>query len=383
MNAIPPKKVAMVVANIPHIHTGKGGHYYSTREIYLALKSRLDVNLIVVGHSIPDALQDIDGIELVRVGRFLSPGGIIALLKIFRGRSVDVAHCMDSSALLYSRLAAHFLRLPIVWTKCGGRTLRRYTPRRAPDTVFHKDDLDFYRSKGFAPRLIPNRISVQATVTANPRSIRTGATKLRFVRVSRICRKYEDGLLKSIAFVRALNEAGIPADLDVIGYLEDSEVFGRLERAASAETRILTSAEWTTRASRRLGDYDAAIATGRAAMEALAMGMPTFATPARSPAPVFIGRENFPTLLNANISERAPVANDMDVAVHAVRNLYASDEALSDYRSWCLGTAGSELDVQGAVGKYTSVYASANYRFRVSNIWDLIKHVGSFHLAMI
>lgn len=364
----PTPRVLMAVANLSALNTGMGGHYHSTRTIFSALRNYLEIELIVIGHAMPPALADIPGVTLVSATNSPSANSLSAIRKLIKTSSSNVVHCMDASSLLFCRLASLGTNTTVVWTKCGGHSLRRYTPLGSPDTVFHSQDRDHYSKKDFDPQLIPNRIELdqRRTIVAPQRP----EGPLRLVRVSRICEKYEAGLAKTIRLARAGIDAGLQLKLDLIGHPEDPAVLARLAAIAGPETRFLTTSEWTAKASEHLIGYDVAIGGGRAAMEALAAGLPTFSTPDRSPAPVLIESANLEALLDANMSERAACSGDMPAAVSHLSRL-ASPETYDALSEWAAAVALSRLDVRAAVPQYLSLYNQAIQHLRSPEIFDL------------
>lgn len=380
MITTPAPRVLMAVANLPSLNTGVGGHYYSTRVILSALRERIPVCLAVIGHKIPDSLADLDDVILIPSRGIISLATIFALKQSLLG--VEVLHCMDSASFLFGRLAAPYGQPPVIWTKCGGRTLRRYTPGARPDIVFHADDSDYYRQLGYEVPLIPNRVRLPKT-TGVDRPRQGGPGPLRMVRISRICAKYEEGLLKAVAMARAARAADIDCVLDVIGYVEDAAVLSRLQSAAGEETRFYTSSDWTVRASRHLANYDVAIAGGRAAMEALAEGLPTFTTPTRSMAPILIDATNFDRLLSANMSERAGLSGNMETAITELRALAKDAQRRETYLKWAKAVTYKYLDIDAALDRYLTIYQGIATAGRRPQLLDLIKHWAVHHVGIL
>lgn len=376
-----PARAIMAVANLPFLNTGMGGHYHSTRVILAALREHMPVDLMVIGHVMPSALSEIENTTLIQAGSSPSLNTVLAIRRAIKSRRVEVVHCMDSSSLLFARLATVGTGVPVIWTKCGGRSLRRYTPLGSPDTVFHSADYDLYRTRGYHPQLIPNRVEIG--LPPAPREERASVDgPLRLVRISRICAKYESGLAKTVSLAHHSVKAGVPCHLDIIGHLEDPMVLSRLQALAGPETRFFTTPDWTVQASRRLPEYDVAIGCGRAAMEALAAGLPTFTTPDQSAAPVLINSMNFDVLLDANISERAPCEGTMKEAISRLSSL--SDPAEYEaHRRWATAISLSRLDVRSGVEKYLRVYRDA-VKKPARGAWrDLAHHLCRHQLGVL
>lgn len=373
----------MVVGNIPGLNTGKGGHYYSVKEIASELNQHFSIDVVVLGDAIPEALTGHPRLKWIECGQTPTPGVLKRIKNHLTEMKPDVIHCMDSSSLLFLRLANKSYRIPICWTKCGGRTLSYYTPRGAPDIVFHRDDLELYHSKGFKPLLIPNRFRIpQQATQPSPMSHNDS---LRIVRISRICDKYKDGLDKTIQFYHAMRSRFPGTTLDIIGFPEDSGVLSHLRNLAGEgeQVQFLTDRDLTREASRHLPNYHIAVASGRSAMEAISYGLPTFITPLSSPGPVLASAKTIDAMMAANFSERAQVLETMEDAVTAIASLLTDRMAAQTYKEWTNDIYKNHISVEAAVDQYRSFYNNVIKQGYLESIFDLAKHFISFQSALL
>jgi hypothetical protein len=195
------------------------------------------------------------------------------------------------------------------------------------------------------------------------------------VRISRICEKYHDGLEKTIYLYRAL-KARIPnTTLDIIGFPEDYSVLSRLRDIGGADVRFLIDDSVTREASRHLPKYTVAVASGRAAMEALSYGLPTLITPTDSPGPVLASTLTIDAMMAANFSERSDLFETIEGSVNVLESLLLNSRAEISYRTWANNIYHNYISVESAVDEYHSFYREIIKNGFSESKFDLIKHL--------
>ncbi|WP_253451580.1 hypothetical protein [Halomonas sp. Y3] len=358
------------------------------RSYYSYFKKFFLVKIIVIGNDVPSALADIKDVIKIDESRLSWPiSESYKVGMIARDYKFDILHCFDSSSLLVARWSLMFHSTPVLWTKCGGKTLKRYTPRGFPDIVFHGEDYDFYfkkmaKKKSHDIAIIPNRFSAlefssgqDGQVGKKKRLIVHDKDCFNIIRVSRISKKYKEGFLHAIKFSEWLCSNGCPAHLYIIGYPEDKNLVLELQSIISDKrVTVVTDKELTRNASRHLWEADAVIASGRGAIESLAMGKLTFISSDKGGL-IPLCKETFSDALYYNFSERTPSNESIDPKKWLIQILQSP--ALSEvYFTEAQSFFKESLDLDSAKDEILDVYDRAAKRNFRGSVVDLLMHSG-------
>lgn len=364
----------LLVSNLRGHNTGRGGHLYTVADYFRAVSTRRSVELVCIGHEIPPPLRILEP-TLVRVE---SMRDVFSAARSLRRMLADdvVLHAFDATAVLVARLAR---KSPIVFTKCGGAVTRRYTPSVHPDVVFHDEDFAYYSGKG-APldhrflRLIPNRVfpSQQHVVSRDA----FPACACLVMRVSRICKKYEESILQGVRLTKFLADNGIDAKFVCIGYPEDKLVLTRIESALDGVGELVVDENMTTNGSRHLVHADVVIASGRGAMESALLGRVTFVPEKYRHLPALLDSRTINEGIYHNFSDRCRFSGRADDA--DVLRILVESGARDEYLQSLKMISDDYFDLRPRLDEYMAIYENAALAKSMSSWFDIAKHMANF-----
>jgi hypothetical protein len=308
--------IGYIVACFKHNNTGKGGHYYTALSIFLEIQSHRKSCMVVIGDHKPSAIDFTHpGIYFIRVSRWIKHQDITKLLHFAQKTHITILHSFDTYAFLFCRLVGSSSGIRVVSTKCGGpNPILHYYPGICPDTVFSPEDQAYFshRASMFKvtpPVLIPNRVREPNKNVLSPEfkklPIPSNPKSIKITRIARICRAYEQSIFQTIALTEALRSRGLKVTLYIIGYIQDENVYKRVQKAIRPSDFLLTHEEYTRCASRHLEDVDVVVASGRGVMEASVSGKIILCSAKNAVHPYLLDVASFPNFFQYNFSSRA------------------------------------------------------------------------------
>jgi hypothetical protein len=308
--------IGYVVSCFEHNNSGKGGHYYTAFSIFREIQNSRKACLIVVGDLKPAAIDfSLQGIYFLRVSRWIKKQDVTKLLSFTQQHHLSVLHSFDIYAFLFSRLVRSCSGIRVISTKCGGpRPILHYYPGICPDTVFSPEDQAYFNNRAgmfkvTPPVLIPNRVrEVTNSLPSHglkklPAPSNPGSIKI--IRIARIYRAYEQSIFQAVRLTEALRLRGLNVTLYIVGYIQDKNVYGRIQKAIGSSDFLLTHEEYTTRASRHLEEVDIVVASGRGVMEASMSEKITLCSANNAIHPYLLDITSFPNFFQYNFSSRA------------------------------------------------------------------------------
>ncbi|MDP1542356.1 MAG: hypothetical protein Q8L99_04325 [Polycyclovorans sp.] len=304
--------IVYVVGNYKDYNTGRGGHYYSLSQMLNGIKKFKSGMVVSVGHEKPQALKFVDDSYHVHSN---DPSCDVSkkIEKILIGKKVDLIHAYDYNSSITASILAERLNVPFLLTKCGGKPPRFYHPSYRNIVLFHEADKDIFNLRLFRPKrieVIPNRVSKVSYDKERALSIFGRKGRYTFFKIGRIGKAYESSIRQAIVLVSMLNEIGFECQLFTIGYVENDNILSSIKSFSEARSgffSFFTDERETRNAADLLGYCDAAIATGRGAMEAISAGKIVLFPCQDSTTPCILVPETLDLALRENFSERVVV----------------------------------------------------------------------------
>lgn len=278
--------ILFLISNYAGFNTGRGGHYYSLRQMAETIAKDRKVVTVVLGdrNSLPTALLGMQHVHSVPTELHKQQKGlknVIDKLKELKHLSeLTAVHAYDAKSTYISAYIAKIVNTPFILTKCGGRTPKKFYPKVNSLIVFHKKDYDYFsKQKNNYPNvhLIPNRAKPAVYEENRQYQIQKIRNERAFniLKIGRIGSYYFKTLTDTIKFCSCIQSKDFPIHLSFIGYEESVEVTHRLRVYAeqlNVSLSIYSDSDYTSQASELLWSCDAAVGTGRGAMEALSAG---------------------------------------------------------------------------------------------------------------
>jgi glycosyltransferase involved in cell wall biosynthesis len=293
---------------------GSGGHYHSLDQISKEVAKDNKIGIISIGVA-PSPILVNNPYFLSHITAKTNILSIYKLNKKIKGLLCEfkpnIIHCFDTNSLNRVLLCPSTFRIPIAWTKCGGKNPLGANYQHADGIIlFSEENMNWFkRSDSYDNKrlfLIPNRVHELSLQKNKFPELNKDNSKITFIRISRLGGAYEKTLRDSFNLIELLNR-DIDVQLIVVGIIQDEMKFQKLEREA-IERKLPVVFLTDNRAARGsdflfLGDY--VIGTGRSFMEAISLGIPTLAPAVNASIPILINESNFMEFLSSNFSERS------------------------------------------------------------------------------
>ena len=308
------------ISSFSGINTGIGGHYRSVKEISKSLQSGREVFVITFG-DVPSSV--FDDVSYHRHIQMDSPFDIKGL-KALAGAEKEIVHQSASKPIFISvgwvfssvpmMLAARGLDVLFAHIKPGGGS-PKWTKifQEVPLVVFHDEDRKLFSNNGTKQDILvaPGRVTppprdeeyLEKAVYPHIHDKIGVQTLVCVMRISEEKRKPLDLIYQSIC--------SHPHDFFFFHYgvSQDKPMLDELKnKAFGAAVKIIDDDYSVNSAARALHGFGAFCGIGRSAIEAMALGLPTFvpvAGPSGTATLVAITEENWRVFLNQNFTHRA------------------------------------------------------------------------------
>lgn len=294
--------------------SGVGGHFYSLCSIAKAMSDNNEVLIVNIG-SKPSPIIANSGVPYV----FL-PFDFInyfdttkAFKELIVQHKIDVIHSFDSQSYIAAYFAAKKMNIPLVLTKCGGKSVSfKYFPKVQDLIVFSQEDYDYYTSQKYKPEhvaLIPNRIPLfnqdKERIEILKRKYHLEGTRV-ILRIGRFANHYLSTILQSINLAKLLHDQDKSIRLIIIGIIQSQEVYEQVKHEAEQTdfVYIETDSFYTNNAKELLDISDIVVGTGRGFMEACSCNKIMFAPCIKGELPVLVDDANFNEIFKYNFSPR-------------------------------------------------------------------------------
>jgi glycosyltransferase involved in cell wall biosynthesis len=308
----------------------------------------------------------------------------LAALAIVKSERPDVLHLFDSRIDFFARAIGVLRKIPMIFTKCGGPSPRRFFPAHGNLVVYSREDVDWFsRQRKYADssiQHIPNRISnfnCDGELIAAMRA-RIGMGVPIVLRISRFCKHYEKSMIQGIELVNRLNEDGVRCKLVIVGAVQEQDSHERVASMAGAYVHIITEDKFTKDAKSLIDGADLVIGTGRGFMEAASRGKVLLTPLVDGGLPLLVTPDNFDSIFATNFSPRNRVEGYDEEANYATIRKVLQDP---DYRGEMEALArilNKHFSIDGALETYNALYRELRYERR----WQLLDLVHGVYKAV-
>jgi len=304
----PSLKACFLLGNVAH---GCGGHSRSLKTTVEALQRKIECTVIDIGFRPSPVIASTkvksyhvyyNGLNLWSAFRRI--GRIIA------EEEADVLHVFNSNVFFLARLMSIACHKPLLLTKCGGPSPRKYFPCADQIVVYHMQDLDYFTShskfRDSQIHFIPNRVT---RAQSNPSRIAGLRSRLRaggktFLRIARFAPEYLPSMMQSINLVNRLNREGHACQLALIGAPQEPQVLEEVARRENENIRVFYGEEFTVDAHELIDAAEFVIGTGRGFMEAASRGRVLLTPLCEENLPLLVTEETFHRVFATNFSPR-------------------------------------------------------------------------------
>lgn len=377
--------VLFLISNYAGFNTGRGGHYYSLRQMAESIAEYREVVTIVLGNEMPMALIGMENIHYVPAELHLQKRGLkdainrLKTLKILY--KLTIIHSYDAKSVYIGACIARMQKVPFLLTKCGGKVPKKFYPKVNSLIVFHEEDYDyFYKHKNYYQNLylIPNR--VKPTVYLEERKYQIESIKddkvFNIIKIGRIGSYYYKTLTDAIRFCAEIQNYDYPIKLTFIGYEESVDITKKLRIFAQkldVKLIIHSDSSYTSNASELIWACDAAIGTGRGAMEALSAGKILLFPVANFDYPCLFNAKTASCAMRDNFSERVLLADELREYCDPkhIISLLSNKLYKDDLKTFGYDTFNSKFNVDVGARKVIDIYNDSQNIQPVSR-WNLL-----------
>lgn len=374
---------------------GSGGHYHSIDHISSALAQRVDVKIVSIGVSESPVLKENPNYYGAFKFRWFNFFTLEKKFKtLFKSFNPDIIHCFDGASALMLMASPSLMNKKVIYTKCGGPNERKSIAQVTSDVfLFSQENYDSYKSnlrfKDSDLHLIPNRVFDVDLWKEKEREISKDENVFNFVRIARIGNSYEKSIRQAIELTSRVIIADKKVKLYVIGVIQDDEIYNNLSKFAEikkVDVEFITN-HLTEKASRMLYLADAVIGTGRGAMEAMSLGIPTFVPVKGKELPELLTPKNFNSFLSTNFSPRGSSESyDEAEIVSNVNELVNNSVAHKEFSAFALNVANKEFVLNTEiVEKYVSIYKNIRVKreklYIVKNVLPFLYYLNALRRA--
>lgn len=371
---------------------GRGGHNHSLDHISRAIAQKTDVKIISVGLTESPVIKEnpyyFGYFKFKWFSYFTLNKNFKELFKTF---NPDIIHCFDSGSALLLMAQPTLFNKKIIYTKCGGPNERKSIAQVASDVfLFSQENFDSYKNnirfKNSDLHLMPNRVFKIDLWEEKEREILKDVNIFNFVRIARIGESYKKSMEQAIDLISKVVISDKKIKLYIIGVIEDKNVYKDLSKYADlkkVEVQFITN-HLTDKASKMLYLADAVIGTGRGAMEAMSLGIPTLVPVRGEEFPELLTPKNFYGFLSTNFSPRGVSTTYDEVEIISnVNNLVHKSENYKEATVFAIDIAKKEFLVnEEIVEKYISIYKNTilkrNHIYILKNVLPFFYYLNSF-----
>jgi len=365
---------------------GRGGHYYSLKTTVKALSNIVDSYVITIS-KVETSVVDDPNIERMVIycngWNFFKT--MLTLIKITKKEQPDVIHAFDSAVLLFARILSFVFKLPLLYTKCGGKNPTGFYPYARDIIVYSYENLHFFTSENKLKNtnfyFIPNRV---ATIKSDNRRIllikeKLDKTKKVFLRIARFGPAYKKSILQSIDLIKFLTDRQIDAQLVLIGIIQDKKVYDEIteyiDKHQKLNIYVFTNNEMTVNASELIDIADCVIGTGRSLMEAASKSKVLLTPVEDSTLPVLVTQKCFNSFFATNFSPRNQLGKELiQENKQNIIALFKSPDFFQKQQEFSKKIYEQYFDIDTKHEEYNKVYESISYDTRI-HLVDFLEHL--------
>lgn len=341
---------------------GRGGHYYSLLKTANEIGEHEEVTIISIGIKRSPVLEQ-SRVKYIHIDYTSIFKTLVNVLRVIENENANILHAFDSQAFFYANCASIFNKIPLVLTRCGGEN-PKYYPYNKELIVYTIENHDFFRKnirfKNTNLSLIANRVEreVQDYKKINKIKKYLKPSVPTVLRIARISNAYKKSILQSIYLIKILNERNIAAQLVIVGYIQDQQVFNELVKHASDKVYFFTETEFTINASSLIDVADFVVGTGRGFMEAALLGKIMLVPTANTNIPILVRQDKVLEIFRVNFSPRYQEIRSEDVIIAEVIDAFDLIDA-EEKSGNLIDFAKENFSIDGIYRKHLPIYKRA------------------------
>ncbi|MGP4812976.1 glycosyltransferase family protein, partial [Psychrobacter sp. 1Y10] len=315
--------VLFLISNYAGFNTGRGGHYYSLRQMAESIAESRKVVTIVLGEEMPLALVGMKDTYHISTELHLQRKGLNDAINKLKTLNflykLTTVHAYDAKSVYIGAHIAKNIKASFLLTKCGGKVPKKFYPKVNTLVVFHEEDYNhFYNYKNNYQNLylIPNRVKPALYLEERQNQIESLREDDAFhvTKIGRIGSYYYKTLIAAIRFCAEIQSHDYPVKLTFIGYEESEDITKQLNIFAqelNVKLTIHSDSNYTSNASELIWACDIAVGTGRGAMEALSAGKILLFPVTNFDYPCLFNDKTAFYAMHDNFSERVKLPNEL------------------------------------------------------------------------
>lgn len=346
---------------------GKGGHFHSLNQISLEIaKSNPSIRIITFGREESPILNDN---PCFYKHLYFSKSNFInfylTLKDEIKSFNADVLHFFDAHSFNIFFPLSFSSKRKIVVNKCGGPNPNAYPI--VPNLILFSEENKkwFLTNKLYNNsniKVIPNRSVV--VKTREQQEYSKNSKSFNIVRICRIGSTYYGSILNGINLIKELSKRNINTKFYVIGKVVDESIYKQLvDHSIGFNIEFITEEKFTTEASKMLYLADAVLGTGRSAMEACSLGLPTLMPSKHYDFPVILNKDNFDKYFEKNFTDRVgSEVLEQETILQEIIKLIENKENYKELSAFSKEVFNKYFDVSQAGKNYLKFYKELNHQ---------------------
>lgn len=373
-------KVIYFITNMSH---GRGGHFYSLKTTVEGLSSVIEPFIINIGKKHSQIVDTTNAPHKnIYCNGWNSLFTLYNLMRVVQKQKPKILHAFDVDALFFARIISFLLKIPLVYTKCGGANPKSFYPYVNEFILYSQENTKFFQAMPKYNKtnfyLIPNRVSTIKSDDTRIELLREkiDSSKKIFLRIARFAPAYTHSMKQSIDLIEILNQEMSIAQLVIIGVIHDPASYVEISEYASDKDSIIILNDdiFTVNASEIIGVADFVIGTGRGLMEAASFKK-VLLTPVKHAAfPVLINQDNFMNFFHTNFSPRNRLENfNEEKNVENIQKTIINESVYNELSHYSFGVYEKYFNIESSIKDYKNIYNKIKFK-REYHIYDFVLH---------
>ena len=340
---------------------GKGGHFHSLNHISRVIgKDNPTIRIISFGREVPPILKKN---PYFHKHLFFSKTKFFLffyhLYKEIKNFNADILHFFDAHSYNIFFPLSFIIRKKTVVNKCGGPNPLSY-PIVPNLILFTEENKEWFLTKkefnNTKIKVIPNRVVEVETVKY--KEYVKNAEVFTILRICRIGTTYYQSILNGIKLVKELSKRNFEVKFYVIGKVTEELEYKQLKNESEGfNIEFITKDKYTEEASKMLYLADAVIGTGRSAMEACSLGLPTLMPSKQFDYPVLLTKSNFNDYFIKNFTDRVLLNNiDQEEILQIITNLLVDKDFYNNTSLFSKEVFKKHFDITKSSERYLFFY---------------------------
>lgn len=371
-------KILNLISTLGH---GNGGHFYDLITVTEELQKNIKILNVNICRNESKVLNS-SKIKLINL-KFNVFNFLFVLKKlicIIKNNKITHVNCYDLNAFSFANILNIFMKIKIIYTKCGGPNPIGYYPSIDNLIIMSKENYDFFDKKEKFKKthkvLIPNRVDYLNRDEERILKLKKviGKSGKVILRISRITNHYETTLFQAVNLYNNLNKNNINVKLIILGVVQNKELLYKLKNAVIKKENafFITDNYFTHKASEIIPIADFVLGTGRGIMEASYFNKNLLTPLKNEKYPILINKNNFKELFATNFSPRNIVTNYNEREnIDTIEKCFTNDKYNDENISFVKSIHENFFDIKNSSSKYYDFYKNCTYT--KLKLYDLIR----------